>query len=354
MKIAYHLPQFHPTPENDSYWGEGFTEWTNVKKGRRLFKEHKQPREPEESLGYYNLLSAGVLEKQCQLATDAGINGFCFWHYHFNENCMTLNEVPEKYRNLPNKLPYMYAWVNCDWTGSWIGLDDEIIFKQEYSDRSINRHCDYLADAFCEDAYIKFNGAPLLQIVYPSFGKFKVFLKTLEKRCLQKGLKKPLILVPKLHSTIETFVVLKSLAFNWKLVGWPPGDTFKYTGFYRLKTKLRKLFRNSRFGPIVVRGKDFYTAHLSLENKSMMSDHNYVPTILIGWDNTPRYGRKGVVVHEDDQQFKEYIKGFSELLEGQNKDFVFIKAWNEWAEGNYLEPDKLNSTRKIDTLKQYL
>lgn len=354
MKIAYHLPQFHPTPENDNYWGEGFTEWTNVKKARQLFKEHKQPREPEESIGYYNLLSPGALEKQCQLATDAGIDGFCFWHYHFNENCMTLNEVPEKYRGLPNKLPYMYAWVNCDWTGSWIGRDDEIIFKQEYSDRSIDRHCDYLIDAFCEDAYIKLDGAPLLQIVYPNFKNFKVFLTILEGRCVKKGIKKPLIIVPKLHSTIETIEVIKSLAFDWKFVGWPPGDTFKYTKNYRLKTKLRNFLKSLSFGPIVVRGKDFYNAHLSLERKSMMGDQHYVPTILTGWDNTPRYGRKGVVVHDDEKQFKEYIEEFSELLEEQEKDIVFIKAWNEWAEGNYLEPDNFNSKRNIDILKKYL
>lgn len=348
IKIAYHLPQFHTTPENDQFWGDGFTEWTNLKKAKPLFRGHNI-KHPSSSIGYYNLLSEESLKVQAQSAAAAGLDGFCFWHYDFGENQRTLYQVPELFRKLNISFPYMLAWVNCDWTGAWIGRDDQVIFKQQFDLKSIESAAEYFVNAFTEPRYLRLLDSPLIQVVYPDKPELAVFYDCLDKKCEEAGLKPPTYILPAIHLRVgDVGNYLGDRRDRIRIIGWPPGDTLAGVSFYRFKSKLRdwSLLR----GPLRIDAEKYYSAQAQHEYRMLENNNNYVPTILAGWDNTPRYGRRGVVIEETTKSLSHYFGSMSSLLRECGSDLVFFKAWNEWAEGNFLEPDCDSGQQRLEML----
>ena len=353
-KIAYHLPQFHSTPENDKYWGSGFTEWTNLKTAKAFFPGHNIYH-PAEETGYYNLLDEKSLYAQIELAKYANFSAFCFWHYDFGNGISTLREVPELFRRLDTSFPYMLSWVNTDWTGSWIGKNNDIIFKQQYDEESIKQSIKYFVKAFSEERYLKINGHPLFQVVYPDVIGLKNFYLMLESECKDSGIKTPYFIFPDIHCSkkwIESFIIDRPSLVS--TIGWPPGDSLYRAGMYRIKSKLRSLGLIK--GPIVVEDKKYYKKHISNEEKKIYSSHRYIPTVLTGWDNTPRYGHNGVVLHSTDGSsgIEDYFHKFSTMLDQQKLEhnLLFFKSWNEWAEGNMLEKDSISGSKRLDAIKK--
>ena len=350
-KIAYHLPQFHSTPENDKYWGKDFTEWTNLKAAKAFFSG-RNICQPTKEVGYYNLKDETTLYKQIESAKYANFDAFCFWHYDFGNGIKTLREVPELFRKLDTSFPFMLSWVNTDWTGSWVGKNNDILFKQKYDEESIKEAINYFVKAFSEERYLKINGHPLFQVVYPDVDGLKEFYPMLEAECLKMNIKTPYFIFPDIHCSkewIESFIVDNPSLVS--TIGWPPGDSLYRAGIYRIKSKLRDLglFK----GPIVIKDDKYYKKHISHEKQKIVSSHRYIPTVLTGWDNTPRYGRNGVVLHGLDG-IEDYFQNFSHMIKQEQLDhnLLFFKSWNEWAEGNMLEQDTISGSKKLDALKK--
>ena len=161
--IAFYLPQFHPIPENDRWWGKDFTEWTNVRKAPKVFPGHYQPHEPSD-LGYYDLRNAEAREAQAKLAKEYGIYGFCYYHYWFNGKCLLNYPIDENLRSGKPDLPFCICWANEDWTRVWDGKTGEILIKQDYSEEDDYEHIKNLIKYFKDERYIKINGKVLFLV----------------------------------------------------------------------------------------------------------------------------------------------------------------------------------------------
>jgi len=335
MKIlAYFLPQFYPTPENNKYWGEGFTDWENVKSSKPLFKGHKQPYLPSK-FGMYDLSDIEKINELSEYSIKCGIDGFGYWHYWFGNNLKTLQKVQEFHiRNKKIKQNFFFAWANQDWTKSWVGDDDTIIFKQEYSKKSALDHFKYLKSFIEDDRYIKKDGMPLFQVINPDSEGCVNHIKTLEnesKKFFGKGF---FWLFPSNKS------ILGLEHLNFARVGYAPGDITSQDFSFKFKRKVQKFLIKK---PIVISNKKYLKLFNSELIKSFKNDIKYYPCIISGWDNTPRYKNNGFLIKGNvEKLLKSQLEILKKNIENSNDyidiDFVFIKAWNEWAEGNILEP----------------
>ena len=179
--ISYFLPQFYPTPENDQYWGKGFTDWDSAKSAKKYFSTHRVPLVPEK-FGYYDLSLIKNIKLINDYSIEKGLDGFGYWHYWFGNGFQTLEKVPELHlENKSINQNYFFAWANTSWTKSWIGDDNTIIFNQQYSKRSAIDHFKYLRQFFEDDRYIKYNSKPIFQVINPNSNGTKEHILILEE-----------------------------------------------------------------------------------------------------------------------------------------------------------------------------
>ena len=165
--ITFYLPQFHTFPENDEFWGKGFTEWTNVKKARPLYKGHYEPRVPLDD-NYYDLTNPKTFEWQVDLAKKYGVYGFCFYHYWFSGKILMQKPMEMFLRNKNLSLHYCISWANETWSRRWNGKEEDILIKQEHgTEREWIEHFNYLLKFFKDDRYIKIDGYPLFILYKP-------------------------------------------------------------------------------------------------------------------------------------------------------------------------------------------
>jgi hypothetical protein len=362
--IAFYLPQYHPIPENDSWWGKGFTEWTNVTKAKPLFKGHYQPRYPAD-LGYYDLRVAEIREQQAQMAKFYGVTGFCYYHYWFDTN-KTLLERPfnEVLESGSPDYPFCLCWANQTWKGIWFGSTNPgILIEQKYSGRSgYIKHFQHLLAAFSDRRYILIEGKPLFLVHdTPDIPNLKEFTDTFRECAMKAGFKG-------LH------LVACHCPLNWNpdehgfdsVLGSEFSTLRYYTApYYEQKDLIHRITRKfkdaigrspatnveERKKPIVV---EYKKAIKYLISQDKFPFH-YIPCVIPNWDNTPRSGVKGLVFHNSNPElWKEHLTEAYDLVEKQasEKRIIFIKSWNEWAEGNYLEPDKEWGYSYLETLKQ--
>ena len=332
--IAFYLPQYHPIPENDVWWGKGFTEWTNVAKARPLFTGHWQPRLPAD-FGFYDLRVSEVRQAQAQLAAQYGIHGFCYWHYWFGNGKRLLerpfNEVLES--GTPD-FPFCLAWANETWTGIWHGAPNKVLIEQTYPGiEDYKDHFYSVLQAFKDERYIKVDGKPVFLIYRPYNFNFSVFLELWHELALNEGL-------PGIHfiAVSEDSNLLQNgfsgLVFN------APSITMNSILNRKIKNKtfLQRLFNNEQESLLKVVD---YTDYVN-EIVKQKSDFPHYPLLLPGWDNTPRANNRGyVLLNSTPEVFRKLCSHCvqkSSQLES-SEQFVFIKSWNEWAEGNYMEPD---------------
>ena len=367
--IALYLPQFHPIPENDAWWGPGFTEWTNVAKAKPMFRGHRQPRLPAD-LGFYDLRVPEVRERQAELARSSGIEAFCYWHYWWGHGKRILERPFEEVRDSGKPdFPFCLAWANQSWTGIWHGNPKSILMKQEYPGRADEElHFRWAQKAFEDPRYVRVDGKPMFVIFaphdMPSTEAFCDHWRSLAHKAGYPGLH--LVAISNIYSGgIDRYhnPILKPFDAITQLV---PQD---YLETVALTTKRRDLGRRwkelnlgRRFNymkpkswqrPTRIQYRDV-VAH-ALED--MPQGERFLPSVLPGWDNTPRSSYRGVVFEgETPALFRTLLEKAVRHVSTNSADhrIVFLKAWNEWAEGNYVEPDTFSGDAYLNVIRSVI
>ncbi len=357
--IAFYLPQFHPTPDNDKWWGKGFTEWTNVGKAKPLFRGHYQPKVPAD-LGYYDLRLPEVREAQAELAKEAGIYGFCYYHYWFGNGKEEL-ELPfnEVLRLGKPDFPFMLCWANESWHKKFWDKDGkgssvEILIKQTYPGKEdIINHFNYLLHAFKDRRYIKVENKPLFMIYRPDdVANLNILMTTWHELAKEAGFD-GIYFIANL-SNAETL-------HNWQKyfdIGFDAINTIRLwvASSYSdgLITKLKNRIRKNLLKE--PRRSNYYKIYHCFVAPEDAYDKVF-PTLIPNWDHSPRSGKNGYILYNSTPSlFKKHIAEVLSTVKNknENENFVFLKSWNEWGEGNYMEPDLKWGKQYIHALRENL
>lgn len=356
--IAFYLPQFHPIRENNKWYGEGFTEWTNVAKAKPLFRGHYQPIVPAD-LGFYDLRLPEVREAQVKLAKEAGVTAFCYYHYWFGGKQMMQDILEDVVRRGKPDFPFCVCWANLswykkEWNPDTESLKEDIIMEQTYpGDADIIAQFDYLLPIFKDKRYLKIDGK-LVFFIYqvqflPNFLHFKEMWECLAK---EKGLpgfyyltyttSKENVHSERLNQCDGIVLSLISNALN------KGKNKSRYVNF--IKNKLKAIFgmpwRKVNYADVI----DYLVDDLAKEEK-------IIPVIVPNWDHTARRGRAATLFHRSTPElFKKHVLKVIRMIKYKpyNHQIIFLKSWNEWAEGNYLEPDLLHGKGYIKALREAL
>lgn len=349
--LATYLPQFHPIPENDEWWGKGFTEWTNVGKAKPLFKGHYQPRVPAD-LGYYDLRLPEIRQQQADMAREYGVEGFCYWHYWFG-NGKRLLEMPfnEVLRTGKPDFPFCLSWANHDWEAKLFvkGSKNKMLIKQLYPGESdYIAHFNALLPAFKDSRYIKVYNKPLFQIYSPlDFEDVELFIKIWHKLAKENGFEG----IHFVGHTLSEEDIEKIISKGFDAVNTVRlFDLFKkkYTLPQRAYMKMMRVWFNH--GQLF----DYRKVYKYFSSKTDEKEICY-PSIIPNWDHSPRSGRKGhIFVNSNPEAFKNHVKTVLETIRNKEPEhrIAFIKSWNEWGEGNYMEPDLKFGRGYLEALKQ--
>lgn len=341
--IAFYLPQFHQIPENDKWWGKGFTEWTNLRKAKPLFKGHYQPREPLND-NYYNLLDPTVQKWQANIARKYGIHGFCYYHYWFNGKLLLEKPLEKMLTSGEPNIPFCLSWANEPWTRRWDGGDNEVLMPQDYGEKEDwENHFNYLLRYFLDKRYIKIDCKPIFLIYRTSsISNCNEILQYWEHRAKECGLKGIFFI-----ETLNSFQMTPYSNISKGVLEFEPMYTmsFNRTFYIKAQSKLKRIIQK------LSRNKFFYLNIFDYDyiwNLIINRKNNYFEgkRLFLGaftdWDNVPR---KIIDAHlfkgSSPEKFERYLEmQMKKTIENHNSDFVFINAWNEWAESAYLEPDK--------------
>jgi len=352
--LAFVLPQFHRIAENDAWWGEGFTEWTNVRKARAYFPGHLQPRVPA-GQRYYDLLDPEVHDWQADLARTHGLYGFCYYHYWFNGVRLLDKPVELLLQRGKPEIPFCLAWANEPWTRAWDGGDREVLMPQSYGDESDwVRHFECLLQSFRDPRYIRVEGRPMF-LIYRSASievcdRMLACWRTLAERA---GL-------PGLHvvSMLTGFAPDPRPELFDAFAEFEPAYTFTHRRPYWLRKRerwVKKITKLTRqvFGRVSRPPNSYdYGALWRAIADRPLPPRTY-PGAFVDWDNSPRRGleRSMIMRNFDRRAFELGLRAQLRKALEARAPFVFINAWNEWAEGAYMEPDEARGTFFLDTLR---
>lgn len=350
--IAFYLPQFHPIPENDELWGKGFTEWTNVAKAKPLFRGHYQPHLPAD-LGYYDLRVPEVREAQAEMARNAGVEAFCYYHYWFAGRRLLERPFNEVVACGKPDFPFCLCWANESWSGIWHGLPNRIFVEQNYLGPDDNRrHFLALRDAFLDKRYLRIGARPIFLIYHPvEFPNLTSFIQQWQELAVQNGL-------PGIHfvahlrpsesawdfrsrgfdsctvvSTLQGFFSRRNLGNSGALADPGAFRDVLHHWFWR-----RYRLASGQFANV-----SLYKHALRYMLEGCGGESNVHPTVTPNWDNTPRSHTRGYVLHDSTPElFRVHLRDALNLVKSHpiERRLIFLKSWNEWAEGNYLEPDQ--------------
>ena len=337
--IAIHLPQFHTIPENDEWWGKGFTEWTNVKKAKPLFKGHYQSHVPLNN-NYYDLSDNDVLCQQADMASKHGIEGFCFYHYWFNGKKLLEKPIEDMLKEKKPDFPFCLCWANENWTRTWDGLDKLVLMKQEYSLEDDKDHFEYLLPFFKDDRYIKIDGKPVFLVyrteLFPDIQKTSELWR---KNAVENGL--PGIYLIRVESFTRN-VNPESIGFDAAMEFQPNWQNMPKPFLQDFIEKLkRKIFHTGSKNLSKTRIYSYFDFVKTQINTKDHTNYKRYPCVFPGWDNSPRR-KNGCLILKDGTP-KEYGIWLNKSLNSfkpysPQENLLFINAWNEWGEGNHLEP----------------
>ncbi len=348
--IAYYLPQFHAIPENDEWWGKGFTEWTSVKNAKRLYPGHLQPNVPAD-LGYYNLLDPDIRQHQADMARQAGVEGFCYWHYWFGNGKQLLEKpLQQVLESGEPDFPFCIGWANESWKAKvWsdiTGKSDKTLIEQTYKEEDIELHFQNILPLLKDKRYIRVDGKPLIVIYRPfELPDATNFILRWNKLAKDAGLKGIYFVGHTLYSTeIDKILNLGFDAVNVVRLGDCRRDKRMI-----IRNALNLLLYAFGFIPFVY---SYRAANKVLVGREGERE-NVFPSLIPRWDHTPRSGKNGFVLHGSTPQlFREQVLKVKNQINKKDEEhqIVFLKSWNEWGEGNYIEPDKRWGWQYLDNL----
>ena len=342
--ITFYLPQFYPTKENDEWWGEGFTEWTNLAKARPLFKGHDQPKIPGR-LGFYDLRLVETREEQASLAREAGISGFCYWHYWFNGRRLLDRVFTEVVDSGKPDFPFCLCWANHSWyQKTWDPKKpNRLLIEQTYpGEQDYIAHFNAMLSAFKDKRYLKVDGTLVFGIVeadaIPSFSLMKEIwnqmaidngLEGFYFFGLAQGEKRAKFIVQVGYDAVVYDNMQTVYARNWSLT----------------RRALDKILHR----PHVIQYEDYVK-----ESVLYYREHpNFVPCIVPNFDHSPRSGKRGIILHNSTpQKWERFFKEIYELQSRRESPLLVIKSWNEWGEGNYLEPDAKYGNEYLNVMQK--
>ena len=332
--IPFYLPQYHPIPENDKWWGKGFTEWTTVANAKPLFRGHYQPHIPAD-LGFYDLRVPETRLAQAEMAREHGIEGFCYWHYWLGGGKRLLEKPFEEVLSSGEPdCPFCFGWANHTWVGVFFGAKGRTLIEQRYPGIEDHKaHFYFLLRAFSDDRYLTVDGKPLFYVLLPrDIPDIKRVMDLWRELAYRAGLK-GLHLVGGVFPTDDAneFGLDAISDYRHRLIEqvWPKNRHVR-----RILRSYRRILRH----PAVFSYKRAMRYFLN----PGVSHSNQYPAIVPNWDSTPRLGCDGVVLHDSTPElFRTHVR--EALQKVSHKPYehriIFIRSWNEWAEGNHMEPD---------------
>ena len=372
--IAFYLPQFHNIPENDEWWGDGFTEWVNVKAAKPLFEGHQQPKVPLND-NYYNLLDDNVKIWQAKIAKEHGVYGFCYYHYWFSVKMLLEKPMEQMLKNKAVDIPFCISWANETWTKAWVNDEKKVLILQKYGEKDEwKQHFDYLLPFFKDDRYIKENNKPLFIIYRPEVVEcLNEMLDYWNQLAIENGFDGMCFA----YQTINMDITNGSdtSRFDYDIEFQPSYARFDMSNQKSKLAVLKKIRRNvakwfeKKFGidllrytsPMMARkllhtnGIDYSEAWETILARKPISN-KCIPGAFAAWDNTPRHKERGwVYTNNTPEIFEKYLeKQIVRARDVYHKDMIFMYAWNEWAEGGYLEPDEEHGYAYLDAIRTAL
>lgn len=366
--IALYLPQYHRIPENDKWWGKGFTEWTNVKKAKPLFTGHDQPRVPLNN-NYYNLLDDEVKIWQSNLAKKYGVFGFCYYHYWFKDGKQLLEKPAEQMLDNQNvDLPFCFCWANENWSRNWDGGNQEIIMEQNYGNKKDwELHFQYLLKFFKDDRYITVDGKPLFVIYKPDLiADLYQMVNYFKTRAKQEGF--PGVCFAFQFPTYFSDIFYRDDIFDYMIEFEP---VFSRSSVQRSQSKkvevMRKIFGENFISQYRkrkgIKGYNYtkprYLSMFFYDEAwsnilNQQWDKKIIPGTFVDWDNTPRNKHGAMYTGFTIEKFEKNMSLLIKKVRENNKNMIFINAWNEWGEGAYLEPDEKYGYKKLEAIKKAL
>ncbi|MBK5307534.1 MAG: glycoside hydrolase family 99-like domain-containing protein [Frankiaceae bacterium] len=343
--LAFYLPQFHRSPENDAWWGEGFTDWDNVAKAQPLYEGHRQPVEPGE-LGRYDLSDPDVLRSQAALAREYGVDGFVMHHYWFDGKPLLDTPLRNLLADPSIDFPFALCWANENWTRTWDGLENDVLIAQTYRPGWEDAYYDDILPALRDPRYIRVDGVPLL-VVYrighvPRGGEV---IEHWKRRAAADGLGGLHVLAVTPSRDFEGFSRDVGSALDG-LVRFPPGSGIGIQSVAGLAPGLV----GGTTGDVMSYDGAIDGADLSVVGPHGLRVH---PGVMPGWDNTPRRGEAAYVFHGGNPvSFRRWAARAAEAaVAGPGEPLLFVNAWNEWAEGAQLEPDLRFGRANLEALR---
>lgn len=351
--IALYLPQFHPIPENDEWWGKGFTEWTNVGRAKPLFKGHYQPKVPAD-LGYYDLRLPIVREQQAQMAREAGVTAFCYWHYWFGNGKQLMEDVANEVlaSGSPN-FPFCLGWANHSWYAkNWNSKDakgkDRLLIEQTYPGKEDFRmHYNYVRDFFKDPRYIKIDNKPFF-MVFNAKETPAGFIESWNQWAKEDG--------------------FEGVYFAGNISNDAPLNYYIEMGYDAIiRERIKAIMSQRRENTLAFLWKKVKSHLFSipdckyeyadvlnfLVNPETDSDEHEIPCIIPNFDHSPRSGKYGVILHNSTPElfYKLCTRALAIVKEKKNK-LILLRSWNEWGEGNYMEPDLRYKKQYLEALKK--
>ncbi len=338
---AFYLPQYHQCPENDEFWGEGFTDWDNVKKARPLFEGHRQPILPSDEVGFYDLKDPEVLRRQAKTAKDHGIDGFVFHHYWFDGKKVLDTPINNWLADPTIDMPLAICWANEPWTRRWDGLEQDVLIPQTYGEDWANRFWDDVSPFLKDRRYIRIDGAPML-VLYRAgdIPDAAEAIQTWRRRAADDG-----------HPDLHVIAVAPSRDFAAQAdqlarsldstITFPPGSGLT----------LESLAQAEALTSAPIEGDVYAYAACYGDRKVGPTSAAMAPTLIPGWDNTARRGVHAYVFQgSDPASWAAWVRS----TYGMASAHLFLNAWNEWAEGACLEPSmRMGGSRLRSLLDSY-
>ena len=346
--IAFYLPQYYPTKENNEWWGAGFTEWRSVNTAKPLFKGHVQPKVPRD-LGYYDLRVSETREAQALLAKEHGIDAFCYWHYWFGNGRRLLDRPFTEVVELGKPdFPFCLGWANHSWYNkAWGGKGkDKLLIEQQYLGEEDNlNHFNAMLKAFKDKRYLRHDGK-LVFIIYAPLDNPKISEFIAQWRSLASV------------NGLNDFFFIGKVSYSkdkQKLldIGFDAVYTDRYLSIYQNEPQIKKAFRLLKAKlfntPMVYKYKDAAKYMLTDEERN----EDVCPLIVPNWDHSPRSkAAHPIFVDTKPEYFQKLVEQAENIVETKANDIVIVKSWNEWGEGNYLEPDMQYGKGLLEALKR--